>query len=322
MAFRRPVSPNRVTPPKPSSPPNRRAVLRAAALAVPAVAGLGTIAGCTDYDDGPDVLLGLLGTAEADASAARRLGGASAEQVAAVRSAHVRALRREIDRLNRPRPTKASAPPATVADARALGQRLGDASTQAARLAPDVPAHRAGLVGAVAAGCAAAQQLDDALGGDQPGPLQRVSAGPLDEIAVDALQQALATEHTAEWVYTTVTAFLPGSYGNGLTEGREAHRDRRLACEKLLRAAGATPREAAPAYGGEKSLSDQDSAVRLVVAAETDATRAWHGVLERTDDGRLRGVAAQALIGSATRCTSWRLEAGEKPAAIALPGRG
>ncbi|MBB3665100.1 MULTISPECIES: ferritin-like domain-containing protein [Prauserella salsuginis group] len=311
MTFRRPVS-----------PPNRRAVLRGLALAVPAAVGLGTVAGCTDYDDSPDALLPLLDAAEADAQAARALGGSGAEQVAAVRSAHATALRREVDRLNRPRPTATSAQPATVAGAAELGQRLGDARTHAARLVPELPAYRAGLVGAVAAGCAAAQQLDEAFGAGQPGPLQRVSAGPLDEAAVGALQQALAGEHAAEWVYTTVTAFLPDSYDNGLTGGGEAHRDRRLACETLLRAAGVTPRAAEPAYSGEDPVSDQDSAVRLVIDAETDAIGAWHGVLERTEDPGLRDVATQALVGSATRCTSWRLDAGRTPAAIALPGRG
>ncbi|WP_253853639.1 ferritin-like domain-containing protein [Prauserella alba] len=297
-------------------------MLRGAALALPAVAGLGAVAGCTDYDDSPDALLPLLNAAEADTAAARALGGSAAEQVAAVRAAQARALRREVNRLNRPRATATSAPPTTAGGPEELGQRLGDARDRAVRLVPRLPAYRAGLAGAVAAGCAAAQQLDEAFGAGQPGPLQRVSAGPLDEPAVGALQQALATEHAAEWVYTTVTAFLPGSYDNGLTEGGEAHRDRRLACERLLRAAGATPRTAEPAYTTENPVSDQDSAVRLVVGAETDATRSWHGVLERTEDPGLRGVATQALVGSATRCTSWRLDAGATPAAIALPGRG
>lgn len=311
MTFRRPVS-----------PPNRRAALRAAALAVPAAMGLGALAGCTDYDDGPDVLLPLFDAAEADARAARRLGGSGAEQVAAVRSAHARALRHEIDRLNRPRPTSTATPSATVAGPEALGQRLGDARVRAGRLVPELPAHRAGLAGAVAAGCAAAQQLDDAFGKGQPGALQRVSAGELEEEAVGALQQALAAEHAAEWAYTTVTAFLPGSYETGLTEGGEAHRDRRLACETLLRGAGATPRSSEVAYRAGKAVSDQDSAVGLVIDAETDAMRTWHGVLERTDAAGLRDVATQALVGSATRCTSWRLDAGRSPAAIALPGRG
>ncbi|MCP2234435.1 ferritin-like domain-containing protein [Prauserella halophila] len=306
---------------RPAPPPNRRAVLRATALAVPAVVGLGALAGCTDYDDSPDALLPLLSAAESDARTARGLG-AGAERVAAVRSAHARALRREVDRLNRPRPSEPSEPPAAAPDREALGQRLDAARTQAARLVPQLPAHRAGLAGAVAAGCAAVQQLDEAFGAGQPGPLQRVSAATPDEAATGPLQQALAAEHAAEWVYTTVTAFLPGSYENGLTAGGEAHRDRRTACETLLRAAGATPRSAQPAYSGDDPVSDRDSAVRLVIDAETDATRAWHGVLERTDDAGLRDVATQALVGSATRATSWRLDAGDTPAAVALPGRG
>ncbi|MFC4001177.1 ferritin-like domain-containing protein [Prauserella oleivorans] len=307
---------------------NRRAALRAAALAAVAVPVAGTASACTGYDDSPDPLLPLLARARADAAAARGLARSSPEaenlasQVATVRSAQADALGREVDRLNRPRPDRTNAPGTTVADLDALRQRLADARQQAAALVPGLPAYRAGLVGAVAAGCAGAQQLDPALGAGQPGPLGRVSTGQLEEPAVEALQGALAAEHAAVWVYGLVSAFLPDAFGKGLDAGAEAHRDRRSACERVLTAAGAEPRGPEPAYLPPQPVTDETSAATLVVTAETDAARAWHGVLERTEDTGLRELATQALVGSATRCTSWRLEAGLEPAAIALPGRG
>jgi len=308
-----------------SVPPNRRAFLRAAALAVPTVVGLGTLAGCTDYDDSPDPLLPLLARARADVEAANAVGGPEAQQVAAVRQAHADTLGKEVRRLNRPRPSqepRVDAPEAAAGDLAALGRRLEQAQREAVRLVKGLPRHRAGLVGAVAAGCAAARQLGDALGAGQPGPLERVAAGSLDEDAVDALQDALAAEYAAEWVYDTVTAFLSADYEAGLTAGADAHRDRREACRTLLADAGVSPRPSEPAYTTQQQVSDAGSAVQLVVTAETDAAGAWHGVLERTDDARLRDVAVQALIGSATRLTGWRLDAGDEPAVLALPGRG
>ncbi|OLT38485.1 hypothetical protein BJF85_09080 [Saccharomonospora sp. CUA-673] len=303
-------------------PTNRRAVLRAAVLAVPTVAGLGAVAGCTDYDDSPDPLLPLLVRAKADADAAIAAGGPEARQVATVRQAHADALDEEIRRLNRPRPERMPRVPATVDDVAQLGNRLGEAQEQAAGLVGGLPRYRVGLVAAVAAGCAAARQLGPDLGGGHPDPLEGVDAARPDEEAVSALQDALSAEYAAEWVYDTVTAFLPAAYDNGLAAGADAHLDRRQACRRLIADAGSTPRAAEPAYQGAEQVSDEESAAELVVAAETDAASAWHGVLERTDDGPLREVAVQALIGSATRLTSWRLDAGVEPAAPPLPGRG
>ncbi|WP_199431919.1 ferritin-like domain-containing protein [Qaidamihabitans albus] len=307
------------------SPFSRRQVLRAAALT--ALTAPLAAACTTGYEDAPDPLAPLLARARADAAAANALAGSAPEhaelarQVAGARSAQADALAAEVDRLNRPEAENTTAPPAKVADLAALGQRLTEARDGAAGMVPGLPPYRAGLVGSVAAGCAALQQLAPELGAGQPGEVDRVSTGPLTEAAVTALQDALAAEHAAVWVYGLVSAFLPADFGKGIDEGADAHRDRRDACERVLTDAGAAPRPPEPAYLPPDPVTDAASAQELVITAEADAAEAWHGVLERTEDKALRTLAMQALTGSATRGTSWRMEAGKEPQAVALPGR-
>ncbi|WP_243859637.1 ferritin-like domain-containing protein [Amycolatopsis arida] len=302
-------------------------MLRTGALAALALPLAGCDLGATGYSTGPDPLLPLLARAEADARAAGALAESAprhaqlAQQVVAVRTAHADALRAEIERQNSPRPERAAGgDPGAVADLAALGQRLTEAREEALGLVPAVPRYRAGLVGSVAAGCAGVQQLARELGAGQPGALGPVSTGPLPPEAVNALRQALAAEHAAVWVYGLVSAFLPAAYDRGVTEGAAAHRDRRDACERVLDAAGAESVPAEPAYLTPEPVTDEASATAVVATAEADAALAWRGVLERTDDEGLRTMAAGALVGSATRGTSWRAEAGREPAAVPLPG--
>lgn len=308
-------------------PRTRRDVLRAALL----TAGLAVpLAACgPGYPEDPDPLVPLLEQAEADAEAARtlagRLGGAegaAAGRVAEVRAEHASALRREVQRANRPSAEgePQGTQPAEAADLPALEQRLTAARESALELLPQAPRHRAGLLGSVAAGCAAVQQLSPKLGAGQPDPLDPVTTGTVEPEATTALQQALAAEHAAVWIYGLVSAFLPDDFAKGLDEGAAAHRERRDAAERVLTAAGTTPEPAEPAYVPATPVTDQASAVAVVAVAESDAAQAWHGVLVRTDDAPLRTMAAHALLASATRGTSWRAEANEQPAAVALPG--
>ncbi|MTD54089.1 DUF4439 domain-containing protein [Amycolatopsis sp. RM579] len=288
------------------------------------------LAACrTGYSDEPDPLAPLAGQAAADAAAADAAAanalatGSSAEaalarQVATARGEHARVLQAEVDRLNRP---SATAPVITPdgGGLSALKQRLATAREQAERLVPGSDGYRAGLVAAVAAGCAGLQQLDDRLGpGADPGAVTPVGSVP--EEAIGPLQQALDAEHAAVWVYGLVSAFLPANYGPGVADGANEHHDRRDACVRMLDAAGATPNGPQPAYVTPKPVTDATSAKSVVATAESDTAVAWAGVLARTDDTALRAVALTALLGSARRGTRWRQAAGESPAAVALIG--
>ncbi|MGH3521055.1 MAG: ferritin-like domain-containing protein [Haloechinothrix sp.] len=305
---------------------SRRDMLRYGALAALTV----PLAACgTGYDDTPDPLDDLARTARADAEAARTLatagGGAPAagevaNAVARVRFAHADALEEEVRRANRPA-SSARPPNERVADLAALGKLLAAAGTRCRTLASSAPRYRAGLLGSVAAGCAAAGALSPELGTEPEFEFEppRVG-GDLDEDAVAGLQRALDTEHAAVWTYGLVTAFLPAEFDRSVEDAAGEHRERRHASQSVLESAGALPNAAEPAYLPPRPVDDIPSAMTVVITAESGTARAWRGVLERTDDRALRGFALDALASSAIRVTRWRAESGEPYAAVALPG--
>ncbi|MBM7775882.1 hypothetical protein JOD54_006086 [Actinokineospora baliensis] len=147
---------------------------------------------------------------------------------------------------------------------------------------------------------------------------------PLAQDSLAAVQAALGAEHAAVWVYGLVSAFLPASFDKPIGDGAQAHRTRRDTTERLLGASGATPAPAEPAYLPPKPVTDQASALTLVIDAEQDCTVAWRAVLERTDAevaADVRANAALALTESAVRATRWRKTAGITPLTPVLPGQ-
>ncbi|MGH3947652.1 MAG: ferritin-like domain-containing protein [Pseudonocardiaceae bacterium] len=305
--------------------PSRRAVLRYGALAVLAV----PLAACgTGYDDAPDPLDALARAARADGEAARTLatsggggsGGDVANAVSRVRFAHADAMQREVRRANRP-PAPSAPPAEQVIDLSALGDRLAAAAKAARDLGRTAPRYRAGLLGSVAAGCAAAQALSPSLGEPPEFEFDTMTiGGNADQESVAALQLALDTEHAAVWAYGLVTAFLPGDFTESLDDAVTEHRARRDACRGALAKAGATPNSAEAAYLPPDPVDDIPTAMSVVIAAETDTAVAWRAVLERTDHAALRGFGLDALTASGTRATRWRAESGDTHAATALPG--
>jgi uncharacterized protein DUF4439 len=135
-----------------------------------------------------------------------------------------------------------------------------------------------------------------------------------------AVQDALGAEHAALWVYGLVSAFLPGEFDAAVQESSNAHRARRDATALLLSGAGQNPRAGEAAYVPPRPVTDQASALAVLVVAETDVTVAWRAVLERTDDRALRASALAALTDAAVRATRWRRTAGQAPATPPLPG--
>ncbi len=307
---------------RPTEPtlPNRRAVLRAGALAALAVP---FAAACSPgYDESPDPLGPLLQAAETDAAGAGALTGAEAEAVSTARAAHAAALKPEVDRLNRPKPEPSGPAENAPTSVDGLKERLARARKQAEDLIPSLPRYRAGLVASVAAGCAALQQSSERLGrGDDAAPVEVPAGPPLLQEAAEAVQQALAAEHAAIWVYGLVSAYLPAAFAGAVARGTAEHVKRRDVCERMLSAASQTPSGPEAAYVPPKPVTDANSAMELVATAEADATSAWLGVLDRTDEAALRRTALNALIGSARRGTAWRAEFGAKPVAIAMPGQ-
>ncbi|WP_370965833.1 ferritin-like domain-containing protein [Amycolatopsis sp. cg9] len=298
----------------------RRAALRAGALAALAV----PLAACgPGYDESPDPLQPLLAAADADATAAKALakGDDAAGQLAAARAAHAAALKSEVDRLNRPKPSSSPAPPAPAALGD-LKDRLAAARKQAEDLVGGLPRYRAGLVAAVAAGCAALQRIDPALGPGEDAPKVGVApGGAVPAEVVDPLQTALAAEHAAVWVYGLVGAFLPADFSEGEKSGAAEHALRRDFLQTTLAASGATPVAPEAAYVPKNPVTDAKSASQVVATAEADCASAWLAVVNHTDDAGLRTTALHALVAASRRGTPWRSEAGEKPTAIAMPGQ-
>ena len=289
---------------------SRRRVLRAGALA--ALAAPLVTACSAGVDEDPDPLAGLLAQAQATAGAA-----AGQADVAAALTAQVAALKAEVDRLNRPK----AATPSTPSTADGTKGSLATLRKQATALLPGQSAYRAGLVASVAAGCAGLQRVAPALGpGDNAGALDALASTRLVGTAVDAVQQSLAAEHAAIWIYGLAAAYLPGAYGKALTEGSAEHLKRRDLCERALTASGATPAVAEAAYVPPKPVTDGPTAMAVIAMAEGDAAAAWLGVAGRSADAALRSLAGEALIACVRRATPWRMEAGQKPPVEALPG--
>jgi hypothetical protein len=141
-----------------------------------------------------------------------------------------------------------------------------------------------------------------------------------DETAAAALQDALATEHAALWSYGLVLPFLPPELAEAARTDAVAHRERREATEQVLIEMGHRPVPAQPAYRTPQPVTDEASATRLAVVAETDALAAWRSVTERTGQRRLRQAALDALVDGTRRCARWRQVAGDSPAVPIFPG--
>jgi hypothetical protein len=144
---------------------------------------------------------------------------------------------------------------------------------------------------------------------------------PLEDTTVDALQDALATEHAALWCYSLVVAFLPAEQLAQARSDAQAHRTLRGDLERILAGAGVRPASALPAYSTPQPVVDGPSAAALAVVAEADALAAWRSVLERTTDRTLRQTALTTMGAGTVRCAQWRAAVGTAPAIPTFPGR-
>lgn len=300
-----------------------------AVAGTPVAAGLLTACG-TGYASDPDPLLPMLTAARVDAAAAGELadsGGDSeaARAVADVRRKHAKVLSAEIERLNRPLPKQHGEARPHVDEFDELATRLAVTRKKAVALAAKQDGYRAALVGSVAAGCSALRRLAPELGADEDAeqeeiPVRADAADDLDTETLDALRTALAAEYAADWVYSLVTAYLPGAFDDSVERGSTAHERLAQHTKELLTDADTDPVPPRPAYVPEHEVSDEDSAVRVVVTAEEDTIRSWRGVLARAGDHTLRASAVRALCQAAARVTPWRAEGDMDPVAVALPG--
>lgn len=132
---------------------------------------------------------------------------------------------------------------------------------------------------------------------------------------VQALQSALAYEHSAVYGYGVLGSRLrggPQTTARACWDGHKARRDR---LTELLDARGAKPVAAEPAYRLPVQPSSPRAAAQLAVALETDLIGAYVALAGAVDPA-LRVFAAQAMQDAMVRQVHW---GGPGPAS-AFPG--
>ncbi len=144
----------------------------------------------------------------------------------------------------------------------------------------------------------------------------------LPEPVTRSLNAAVSAEHAALWIYGLATAFTSEPrVRSALDEATNTHRDLRDRGEQALRDAGRRPPVAAPAYALPETVTDQRSAIRMLVRTEHECSIGWRAVLDTDGAEPVRGLALEALTATARRATRWRLTVGEQPAAPPFPGK-
>jgi len=136
----------------------------------------------------------------------------------------------------------------------------------------------------------------------------------------DALGTAVDTENAAVFAYGIAVAYAAATRRDTVAEYTADHRARRDELARLMSAAGATPPESAVGYVLPVAVTDPVSAVRAMLTAEEDCTRAYRVLLEKADTDAVRRVGIDALSDAALRAARWRLVLQVSPSTVALPG--
>lgn len=134
-------------------------------------------------------------------------------------------------------------------------------------------------------------------------------------MTVEALQQALATEHAAAYGYGVIAAQTSGAAKRAALNAFDVHRSRRDRLRALVVAAGGTPVEAALAYRLPFPVTTPQAAVRLAADTERELALAL-GALVEAGGLEERQFAAAALQDAAVRESYWR---GKPPTLPGLP---
>ncbi|WP_299574221.1 ferritin-like domain-containing protein [uncultured Williamsia sp.] len=136
----------------------------------------------------------------------------------------------------------------------------------------------------------------------------------------DALGTAVDTENAAIFAYGIAVAYAASTRRDTVAEYTADHRARRDELASLITGAGGTAPEAAVGYVLPVAVTDPVSAVRAMLAAEEDCTRAYRVLLEKADADAVRRVGVDALSAAALRAARWRLVLQVSPSTVALPG--
>jgi hypothetical protein len=130
---------------------------------------------------------------------------------------------------------------------------------------------------------------------------------------LDAVQAALAAEHAAVYGYGVVGGRIGEERRTEARSAYDAHRARRDALAREVRALGGEPVAAAAGYALPFSVPDSAAAVRLAAELE-DRVAGVYSDLVRAAEGDRRATAAGALREAAVRAVRWR------GGSVAFPG--
>lgn len=130
---------------------------------------------------------------------------------------------------------------------------------------------------------------------------------------LEAVEAALAAEHAAVYGYGVVGGRIENSRQEEVREAYDAHRGRRDALQRDVRALGGKPRPAAAAYSLPFAVPDSAAALRLAAELE-DRLAGVYAALVRDSDGGRRQEAAAALREAAVRSARW------SGSGVAFPG--
>lgn len=149
-----------------------------------------------------------------------------------------------------------------------------------------------------------------------------MSAPDLSEKAMSALRNAIGAEHAAIWICGVAKAYAAADrVAAAINESIAEHRRCRDVAATLLRNAGAPIPPSAPAYHVPQPITDQLSAIEVLIITEDDCCVGWRAVLEATQIAEVRRDALDCLTIAATRAARWRITIDDQPAALAFPGK-
>jgi hypothetical protein len=136
----------------------------------------------------------------------------------------------------------------------------------------------------------------------------------------DALNGALAAEHTAVWGYGVVGAALPAGERDLAAASETAHRDARDGLVALLTERGTDPVGAEGGYELPFPVLSGTDAATLAVTLEDGVSAAYVRVLGEAAEPATRELAVAALATTEVRAVAWRARAKQTPVTEPFPG--
>jgi hypothetical protein len=133
------------------------------------------------------------------------------------------------------------------------------------------------------------------------------SGEPTAATETEALNGALAAEHTAVWGY-------------GVVGAEAAHRDARDRLMALISERDAEPVDPAGGYELPFPILSETDAATLAVTLEDGVAAAYVRVLGDAAESAARQVAVDALSATEVRAVGWRTRAKQKPLTNPFPG--